>query len=394
MQMMIVQTRQQRATPRLDDLLPPPRNQTSKLDHEALANAHIRPLAIDFCVAYQNHPDQHKTLRRQQESLAMRLSELEERLKDPAAAEALSLFGGCPSIIVEVDATESSAEPIVPAKCPVIGIVGANANTNDLPALLDVAVPSQQEAERVAAAVAKSPVAAMTLVGLTRVGERLAIPDRLVAESLAYSALQHGAEFQGWLAERRPKPPAPKLEDPPILIDRNANVLHLLLNRPQKRNAYSAAMRDALCEALSLATQDPTIERIVLAGKGPNFSAGGDLDEFGQATDAGIAHAARITRSAARLMHHLRDRVEVHLHGACVGAGIELPAFAAHLRAAPDAFFILPEVRFGLIPGAGGTASILSRVGRLNLNYMALTGDRIPAQTALAWGLVDAIDNA
>lgn len=331
----------------------------------------------------------------------MRLSELEEQLKDPAAAEAMSLFGGCPSIIVEVDETESptrtsalASEAFTPAKCPVIGIVGEGANKDDLPPLLDVAVPSREEAERVAAAVAESPVAAMTLVGLTRVGERLAIPDRLIAESLAYSALQHGAEFQGWLAERKPKPPAPEPEEPPILIDRQGDVLHLLLNRPEKRNAYSAAMRDALCEALSLATQDPTIERIVLAGKGPNFSAGGDLDEFGQATDAGIAHAARITRSAASLMHHLRDRVEVHLHGACVGAGIELPAFAGHLHATPDAFFILPEVRFGLIPGAGGTASILTRIGRLNLNYMALTGDRIDAQTALASGLIDAIDDA
>ena len=324
----------------------------------------------------------------------MRLSELEQRLRDPAAAEALSLFGGCPSLIVEVDGAKPSAERSTPAKCPVIGIVDAEANANHLPPLLDVAVPSQAEAERVAAAVAASPVAAMTLVGLTRVGERLPVPDRLIAESLAYSALQHGAEFQGWLATREAKPPAPEPEGPPILMDREASVLHLLLNRPQKRNAYSAAMRDALCEALSMATQDPTIERIVLAGKGPNFSAGGDLDEFGQATDGGIAHAARITRSAASLMHRLRDRVDVHLHGACVGAGIELPAFAGHIRATPDAFFILPEVRFGLIPGAGGTASILSRVGRRNLNYMALTGDRITAPTALAWGLVDAIDEA
>ena len=340
----------------------------------------------------------------------MRLSELEERLKDPAQTEALSLFGGCPSIIVEVDETdlvatasrsahgpsgESSAPAVGPAKCPVIGIVDLGADKADmpalLPALLDVAVASREEAERLASAVADSPVAAMTLVGLTRVGEHLAIPDRLITESLAYSALQHGAEFQGWLASRERKPPAPEPEDPPILIDRQAGELHLLLNRPQKRNAYSAAMRDALCEALSLATQDPTIERIVLAGKGPNFSAGGDLDEFGEATDAGIAHAARTTRSAARLMHGLRDSVEVHLHGACVGAGIELPAFAGHLRAHPDAFFMLPEVRFGLIPGAGGTASILSRVGRLNLNYMALTGDRVDARTAMAWGLIDAI---
>ena len=324
----------------------------------------------------------------------MRLSELKERLKDPAQAEALSLFGGCPSIIVEVDGADSSAEPVAPAKCPVIGVVDSNADKNDPPQLLDVAVPTHEEAERVAAAVAESPVAAMTLVGLTRIGERLTVPDRLIAESLAYSTLQHGAQFQAWLASRETgKAPAPEPEEPPILIDRQGGELHLLLNRPQKRNAYSAAMRDALCEALSLATQDPTIDRIVLAGKGPNFSAGGDLDEFGQATDAGIAHAARTTRSAASLMHTLRDQIEVHLHGACVGAGIELPAFASNLRAHPDAFFILPEVRFGLIPGAGGTASILSRIGRLNLNHMALTGDRINAQTALKWGLIDTIDD-
>ena len=281
---MVVQPRQQRPTPRLDDFLSRRRNQATKLDHQAAANAHIRPPpAVDFCVAYQHHPDQHKALRQQQGSRAMRLSELEEQLKDPAAAEALSLFGGCPSIIVEVDEVESPrrtsalpSEPFTPAKCPVIGIVREGANKDDLPPLLDVAVPSREEAERVAAAVAESPVAAMTLVGLTRVGEHLTIPDRLVAESLAYSALQHGAEFQGWLAERKPKPPAPEPEEPPILIDRRADVLHLLLNRPEKRNAYSAAMRDALCEALALATQDPTIERIVLAGKGPNFSAGGD----------------------------------------------------------------------------------------------------------------------
>lgn len=324
---------------------------------------------------------------------AMRLSELQERLRDPAEAEALSLFGGNPSVIVEVDECELPTEPVAPAKCPVIGIVDSSADKSDLPPLLDVAITTQEEADRVAAAAAESPVAAMTLVGLTRIGERLTIPDRLVAESLAYSTLQHGAQFQAWLAGRERKTPAPEPNEPPILIDRQAGELHLLLNRPQKRNAYSSAMRDALCEALTLATQDPTIERIVLAGKGANFSAGGDLDEFGEATDAGIAHAARTTRSAASLMHTLRDRIEVHLHGACVGAGIELPAFASHLRAHPDAFFILPEVRFGLIPGAGGTASILTRLGRLNLNYMALTGDRIDAQTALNWGLIDTIDH-
>ena len=79
------------------------------------------------------------------------------------------------------------------------------------------------------------------------------------------------------------------------------------------------------------------------------------------------------------------------LHGACIGAGIELPAFVSHVVAREDAFFQLPEVSMGLVPGAGGTASILPRIGRRRLAYMALTGARVDAETALAWGLVDEI---
>ena len=100
----------------------------------------------------------------------------------------------------------------------------------------------------------------------------------------------------------------------------------------------------------SLAADDPDVS-VVLSGAGACFSAGGDLDEFGEATDAGRAHASRMTRSAALLLHALRDRVEARLHGACIGAGIELPAFAGTVRARPDAFFVLPEVSMGLVPG-------------------------------------------
>lgn len=320
----------------------------------------------------------------------MLLSEFEEHLHSPAGVEAFTLFAGHPCVVVDVDG--AGGRPPFAARCPVIGI---QPDGGEPPAAVDVAVTTAEEAARVAEAVAASPVAAMTLVGLTRMEERLGIRDRLVAESLAYSALQHGAEFRRWLATRSPKKAEPETEPtPPVLVSRDDDVLSLVLNRPQKRNAYSGAMRDALCEALALAVADGSIRRVVLSGAGPCFSAGGDLDEFGEATDAGLAHAARTTRSAAVLIDELRKRVEVRLHGACVGAGIELPAFAGRLVAAPDAFFILPEVRFGLIPGAGGTASILERVGRRRLNYMALTGDRIDAPTALAWGLIDAIEAA
>jgi enoyl-CoA hydratase/carnithine racemase len=83
----------------------------------------------------------------------------------------------------------------------------------------------------------------------------------------------------------------------------------------------------------------------------------------------------------------------VHLHGACVGSGIELPAFAATVLAEPSTVVSLPEVSLGLIPGAGGTVSLPRRIGRHRTARLALTGDRIDAATALEWGLVDAIED-
>ncbi|MEN8161352.1 MAG: enoyl-CoA hydratase/isomerase family protein, partial [Myxococcota bacterium] len=161
------------------------------------------------------------------------------------------------------------------------------------------------------------------------------------------------------------------------------------LDRPERRNAFSAEMRDALCEALALVIQDASLRRVVLTGEGPSFSSGGDLDEFGTHPDPATAHAIRATRNAALLLSRCADRVEARVHGACVGAGVELPAFCRRVVADPGAFFQLPEVGMGLVPGAGGTVSLPRRIGRQRTAWLALTGQRLAVETARAWGLVD-----
>ncbi|MCZ6887210.1 MAG: enoyl-CoA hydratase/isomerase family protein [Gammaproteobacteria bacterium] len=314
------------------------------------------------------------------------LSSLMSRLYSASAGEELSVFAGVPYLIVEVD-DDSSSFGYAPS-CPVIAISDRAA-----PAIADVVVSNETDAVAVAEAVSRNPIAAMVLVRLLRHNENVDAYDGLFAESLAYSTLQHGAEFESWLNERKPREPVPEPDEPPVLLAREGNVLRVTLNRPTKRNAFSGAMRDALCEALQLLADDRGIVRAILDGAGVCFSAVGDLDEFGEARDAGRAHASRVTRSAGALVHKLRERIVVHLHGACIGAGIELPAFAGHVTARPDAFFQLPEVSFGLVPGAGGTVSILPRIGRHRLAYMALTASRIDAVTALEWGLVDEIED-
>jgi len=167
------------------------------------------------------------------------------------------------------------------------------------------------------------------------------------------------------------------------------NTLTLILNRPHAHNAYNTELKDALCAALQVAHADASIGEVLLRGNGPSFSAGGDLSEFGSVTDAGAAHLSRTTRSAGALLAGLPCVTSAKLHGACIGAGIELPAFTKHISAHPDSFFQLPEVAMGLIPGAGGTVSVLKRSGRQRTAWLAITNERLDAQTALAWGLVD-----
>jgi enoyl-CoA hydratase/carnithine racemase len=206
-----------------------------------------------------------------------------------------------------------------------------------------------------------------------------------------YSTLQAGPEFREWLSGR-PAARAPRPNpEPAVLLTRSDTRLELTLNRPERRNAISVEVRDALVEGLRLVVCDPSIEEVVLRGVGSAFCAGGDLDEFGTLPDPATAHGIRSIRNPARLLADCGDRVRAELQGACVGAGIELPAFASRVVAAEDAFFQLPEVAMGLVPGAGGTVSITRRIGRQRTAYLALSGVRLDAPTAHRWGLVDEI---
>ncbi|MFD9430106.1 enoyl-CoA hydratase/isomerase family protein [Streptomyces sp. NPDC060002] len=234
------------------------------------------------------------------------------------------------------------------------------------------------------------PRASLALGQLLRQTPRLGTLQGLAAEATAYSMLLGGPEFASWLAGRGTPGAAPE-EGPPVRVRRDDDRLTVLLDRPHRRNAFSFRMREELFEALELALLDGTVERVELAGAGPVFSSGGDLSEFGTATDLVAACLVRLDRAPWRLIDRMRDRVTVRVQGAAVGAGVELAAFAGRLVCAPGAFFRLPEVAMGLVPGAGGTVSVPRRIGRWRAAWMMLSGARLDAVTARRWGLVDEI---
>ncbi len=330
---------------------------------------------------------------------ALSPSELARALRDPALAETRSPLFGEPVVRVELafepppEAQDARAwQRLAELPAVSVGVATARipAGAGALAQALDVVARSAEELETIVSAVERHPLAALVLVQLLRRSLERDVAEGLLAESLAYSTLQAGPEFAAWRATRRETEREPDAE-PAVLARREGDELRLVLNRPHKRNAFSAQMRDALCEALALVLQDASLCRVVLSGAGSSFCSGGDLDEFGTLPDPATAHAIRSTRNAAALLARVADRVEARLHGACVGAGAELPAFCGRVIADPSAFFVLPEVGMGLVPGAGGTVSLPRRIGRQRTAWLALTGRRLPAEEARAFGLVDEI---
>ena len=324
---------------------------------------------------------------------------------DYLGADRFSALGGTPVLIVDA---ANWNRPAPPMQAIVVGIDRErNLPTIDEQAfdlLLTAAEsapkpwisiePAQLEdtVQRITEMVNANPVAATIGAQVLRLSSELELPAALQVESFAYSTLLGGAEFRRWQNATRRGAPTPVSADLVVVL-RDGNKITLQLNDPDNRNAMSAPMRDALYEALANILDDPSKPDLIVEGGGKCFSTGGSLPEFGTAHDLAAAHVARSLHSCASALDALGERATIRLHGACIGSGIEVGA-AAHRRiASPDAWFQLPELGMGLIPGAGGTATIARAIGRHRTMWMFLSGKRIGAPQALEWGLVHVIEN-
>ncbi|MEM9255354.1 MAG: enoyl-CoA hydratase/isomerase family protein [Pseudomonadota bacterium] len=327
------------------------------------------------------------------------IAELQILSQSPLAQQDLGPLGRQPYLqfysagldALAVSELDALCDGLVNVPCPVIAL-GRRALPPQLADCVDIVLDGDKVDHQLLENIRRAPRAAMTLVQLLRHNAKVTPTQGLIAESLAYATLQSGPEFAAALPTLAKEGALQQDDGPPILLERQDNRLSIRLNRPATRNAYNADMRDALYEALLLIEQDTRIVTAEISGSGACFSVGGDLREFGSVADPATAHAIRSQRNVGQRMLAVSDRLCCRVHSACLGAGVELPSFAARIVAAPGAFFQLPEIQFGLLPGAGGSVSIPRRIGRHRTAWFALTARRVRAQTALEWGLIDAID--
>jgi enoyl-CoA hydratase len=171
-----------------------------------------------------------------------------------------------------------------------------------------------------------------------------------------------------------------------VLTDAPAEgVLRLTLNRPEARNALNQELRDALVAALGAAAADPAVRAVVLTGNEKAFVTGADIKAMAEATPvsirAGRGHLIWEAVSA------FEKPLIAAVRGYALGGGCELAMACDIIIASETAVFGQPEIKVGIMPGAGGVTRLIRRLGGPRALRLLLTGETFSGAQAAAWGL-------
>jgi enoyl-CoA hydratase len=175
-----------------------------------------------------------------------------------------------------------------------------------------------------------------------------------------------------------------------VLIETRGRVGLLTLNRPQALNALNDALMDELGQALLAFEQDASIGAIVITGSEKAFAAGADIGAMKDWSYMDVYGTDYITRNWETLKR-IRKPVIAAVAGYALGGGCELAMMCDILIAAETARFGQPEIKLGVIPGAGGTQRLPRVVGKAKAMDMVLTGRMMGAEEAERAGLVSRV---
>jgi enoyl-CoA hydratase/carnithine racemase len=173
-----------------------------------------------------------------------------------------------------------------------------------------------------------------------------------------------------------------------VLISSADGVCELRLNRPQKRNAITFGMYEALVRGLSGARADAGVRAVLLSGEGPGFCAGNDLNDFLAGPKFSDAHPVM---ALLRALATFEKPLLAAVHGQTVGIGVTMLLHCDAVVAARDTQFSLPFVKLGLVPEAGSSLLLPRLIGAQRAAQLLLLGEPCDAATALSFGLVSRV---
>jgi len=163
-------------------------------------------------------------------------------------------------------------------------------------------------------------------------------------------------------------------------------ILRLRLNRPDARNALSLELRLALAERFAAADRDENIKAVIIAGSEKVFAAGADIKAIMNLRPTEVEKLGfhRLWQGIA----DFRKPLIAAVRGFALGGGCELALHADMIVAGRSATFGLPEVKLGIMPGAGGTQRLVRAIGKYRAMRMLMTGEFIKAPLANEWGMI------
>ncbi len=177
-----------------------------------------------------------------------------------------------------------------------------------------------------------------------------------------------------------------------VKIERpKAGVVHIVIDRPEKRNALNRATVAGITAAAKALATDETLRVVVLKASGDKaFSAGADLDDLGSLDASNARDFIAGLQGAIGAVRDIPVPVICRIQGTCVGGAMEMAAGCDLRIAVPSATFAMPEVRVG-IPSVIEAALLPRLMGRGRAGWLVLSGDVIDAATAERWGFLERV---
>jgi enoyl-CoA hydratase len=174
-----------------------------------------------------------------------------------------------------------------------------------------------------------------------------------------------------------------------VLVESDGSIGIITLNRPQVLNALNQALMHEVADAMEAFDRDSAIRCIILTGSDRAFAAGADVREFADATPVDMVQSYRFQQWER--IRRIGKPLIAAVNGYAFGGGCELAMACDIIIASETARFGQPEIRLGLIPGAGGTQRLTRAIGKSRAMELILTGQSITAEEACARGLVSRV---